>query len=204
MKKNLIKVLSVLVNLLLITATLICFYIVVQGVTGDYIDFRGYRFFYVITGSMEPTIEAGSLIIIKKVDPETLEEGDIIAYISRDPAIYGMVNTHRVVKIYEDEERGGREFTTKGDANNEVDILRVTPGDIQGKVIRYSNSAKWLSIFLVFINTKAGFFVVVLVPVMMFTVFSVRGFVKEFQKAALDAAKAAIEKAEKGDAHDGE
>ncbi len=203
MKKNLAKTLSVFVNLFLIAATLFCFYIVVQGVMGDYIDFWGYRFFYVVTGSMEPTIETGSLIIVKKVDPETLEEGDIIAYISRDPVLYGMVNTHRIVRVDEGGQRGVREFTTKGDANNEVDNLRVASEDIQGKVVKYSNSAKWLSVFLAFLNTKAGFFVMVLVPVMLFTVLSVREFAKEFQKATLDAAKAAIEKAEKGEGHEG-
>ena len=104
----------------------------------------GYEVFHVLSGSMEPTIPTGSLIIVKPVEPETVEEGDVIAFSSN-----GSVVTHRVVGI--DSSRG--EFITKGDANEVADIYPTPFLALIGKVVFYIT---WVGVAAAYISTMQG------------------------------------------------
>ena len=68
------------------------------------------------------------LIFIKKVDPSTLTEGDIITYIAED----GSVVTHRIFEIKKIESLDEYIFTMKGDFNNSIDNMDVTSDQIVG------------------------------------------------------------------------
>jgi len=70
---------------------------------------------WILSGSMEDAIPAKSYVLIRKVDPSEVKEGDVITFYSDDPVIRGSLNTHRVVEIVGDHE----EFITRGD-NNQV------------------------------------------------------------------------------------
>ncbi len=73
----------------------------------------GLNIFNVISPSMDPAIPMGSIVYTKKVDPRILESGDVIAFSRNEDVVM-----HRVV--VNTKERG--ELTTKGDANEMVDI----------------------------------------------------------------------------------
>ncbi len=79
----------------------------------------------VVSGSMEPEIPVGSMIVVQPVDPFTLGEGDIIAFYRNDSVI-----THRVTfnNAMEDQIR------TKGDANEQEDFFDVSYNQVIGKV----------------------------------------------------------------------
>lgn len=94
----------------------------------------GYRFYYVLTGSMEPEIKEGSFIISKKVSFEELSVGDTISFVSHDPDIEGMINSHDIYSIDTNDE-GITEITTKGAANPEPDEYKVYEEDIKGRVV---------------------------------------------------------------------
>ena len=94
----------------------------------------GCRFYYVSTGSMEPEIKTGSLIVVKETPINELKLGDVISFISSDPDIKGMVNSHAIYSIGTSED-GQVEFVTKGAANPEPDEYKVYPDDIIGKMI---------------------------------------------------------------------
>lgn len=85
----------------------------------------GYQTYNVISGSMEPSIPVGSLIIVGSVDPESIEAGDVITFYSN-----GTLVSHRVV---ENDSFEGK-YVTKGDANQENDVARVSYYDLIGKV----------------------------------------------------------------------
>ena len=76
----------------------------------------GYSIMHIVSGSMEDEIPQGSYVLIKRISPEKVKIDDVICFYSDDPAIYGLPNTHRVIK---DPIRVGEgfEFVTKGDAN---------------------------------------------------------------------------------------
>ena len=80
----------------------------------------------VLSGSMEPNIHVGSLVIVQDVDFNDLEVDDVITYrLSEDTMV-----THRIIEI--DEEK--QEVITKGDANDVADGTPVTANNIVGKV----------------------------------------------------------------------
>lgn len=86
----------------------------------------GYETANIVSGSMEPAIPVGSLVLAEKTEGETLENGDIIMFLSGTTAV-----THRVIS--NDREEGT--VRTKGDANEQEDMLPVLYDRILGKVI---------------------------------------------------------------------
>lgn len=85
----------------------------------------------VLTGSMEPVISAGDIIITVPVKHRTPEIGDIVAYQGKrfDGSEVG-VFSHRI--IGGDTKEG---FIVKGDANPSPDVQRPLLSDISGVVV---------------------------------------------------------------------
>ena len=90
----------------------------------------GYSVLNIVSGSMEDEIPEGSYVLVKRVEPEDIKEGDIISFYSTDPNIYGMPNTHRVVEVRGDGSE--LEFVTKGDANPQEDAVRARADRVIG------------------------------------------------------------------------
>lgn len=84
-----------------------------------------FKTFSVISGSMEPVIPTGSLVYVKAEDVDNLKENDVITFYGKQ----GSIVTHRILKI----EKDG--FVTKGDANFDVDLAKVLPSQVIGKVV---------------------------------------------------------------------
>ncbi|MGL4345461.1 MAG: signal peptidase I [Cellulosilyticaceae bacterium] len=86
----------------------------------------------VLTGSMEPKIKPGDVVLVEKLqtqeDLEALQEGDVI-YFSRGDIMI----THRIVEVVADE-YGNETYRTKGDNNSGVDARLVLPQEIKGTV----------------------------------------------------------------------
>lgn len=78
----------------------------------------------VLTGSMRPEINPGDVIIVKKINIEDANSGDIITFNKDEDVI-----THRVIEV---KDKG---ITTKGDNNNVLDSGQVTSTSLIGKVI---------------------------------------------------------------------
>lgn len=122
-RNPLAAVLSILGTVLLAALVAVCLPLTVPRLFG-------YHIYSVISGSMEPAIPTGSLVYIKNMEPEEMQEGDVIAfYGARDSAA---VITHRVV---ENRVVMG-EFITKGDANRTEDMNPVPYGNFIGRVTR--------------------------------------------------------------------
>ena len=94
----------------------------------------GYRFYYVLTGSMEPDIKKGSFIVAKEIPFDELKVGDTISFVSDDPDIEGMINSHNIYSI-DTNDNGVTEITTKGAANPTPDDYKVYEEDVKGKVV---------------------------------------------------------------------
>ena len=69
----------------------------------------------VVSGSMEPAIEKGSLVVSVPVSSRDLNQGDVIMF--RAPDGSGKFITHRIAEVRD--EGGARSLRTRGDANNE-------------------------------------------------------------------------------------
>ncbi|MGG7078813.1 signal peptidase I [Clostridium sardiniense] len=90
----------------------------------------GYKFYDVLTGSMSPTIKAGSLIVVKEIDDTEIKEGDIITFKGNSTS---NITTHRVVEVIE--ENKNIKFQTKGDANDVLDPMLIDGNLLVGKVV---------------------------------------------------------------------
>lgn len=93
----------------------------------------------VISGSMEPKVPVGSLVISKQVQPEELKEGDVITYRLNGETMV----THRVVSI--DKEK--KEVVTKGDANDTEDSAPVAYDRIVGRMAFHVPYVGYVSIY---------------------------------------------------------
>lgn len=130
------KVILTLVNILsvLIIAGAVCILcIVLLTKPGQAPSVAGYTVLRVTTGSMAPTYEVDTLLLVKKTDPERIQEGDVISFYSSDPALDGAVNTHRVVAVRKDGDH--ITYATKGDANNQQDSYEAFDTYLIGKVV---------------------------------------------------------------------
>lgn len=90
----------------------------------------GYKFYDVLTGSMSPTINPGSLIIVKEIDDSEVKEGDIITFKGTSTS---NLTTHRVVELIE--KNNNIKFQTKGDANDVLDPMLIDGNLLVGKVV---------------------------------------------------------------------
>lgn len=121
----------------------------------------------VLSGSMEPVISSGDLIICKQIDSDKVKVGDIIAFF--DPDSTGTaVLTHRVTEIAE--ENGALAFRTKGDANNTEDRLPVPADDLVGI---YKSRIPGAGNVAMFMQTTAGLVVCVIVPLVLLVAYDV-------------------------------
>ena len=83
----------------------------------------------IITGSMEPVIMPGDVVLVEKVDSHSVRTGDIIMFDNGE----GVYITHRIIEIIEDD--NGRQFVTKGDNNASKDTNPSNESQFRGKII---------------------------------------------------------------------
>jgi len=98
----------------------------------------GYENFVIYSGSMEPTVKVGSLLLTRPVDVEDLRVGDVITY--RSPGNHTTL-THRIVSIRQED--GDWVFQTKGDANPEPDPREVV---LRGQVTKMAFDIPYLGL----------------------------------------------------------
>ncbi len=126
----------------------------------------GVRLLSVQTDSMIDTLMPGDLIVDLPVkDPKELRKDDIITYWT---IIEGkrVLNTHRIVNIYD----GGEFciFETRGDNNTSADPLTVHQSEIVGK---YAFRIPGIGKAIDYMQTPLGFFLVVVLPILIFFVY---------------------------------
>ncbi len=149
------KVLATVIQYLLLAVCLVVLIFDISIIWQRYIQkkdlptFFGYCFADVLTGSMEPVIYPGDLIVFKAADD--YEEQDIIVY--RDSE--GDLITHRLIEIQED-----GLYITHGDNNPEGANEEVKPENVVGKVTAILGG---VGAFVEFIRTPYGMIAVICV-----------------------------------------
>jgi len=93
------------------------------------------------TGSMEPVINPGDVMLIAPVQTGAIKVGDIIEYKNTKEKINVV---HRVIEIEGDTQNPS--FITKGDANNSADADPVSPQQVVGREIFIIPKVGWISI----------------------------------------------------------
>lgn len=156
----------------------------------------GYRCYIVLSDSMSATdFDAGDLVLVKAVDPSTLQVGDIISYQSQNSENYGATVTHKIrAKVVDS--NGNPGFITYGTTTGVDDETVVTYPFILGK---YSVALPKVGTFFQFLKTPQGYIVCILLPFLMLIIYQGLNCVKIFrlykaeQMAELQAEKDALE-----------
>ena len=187
------KILLGITNLLSIAIILFSIMVLLTVIltkSGQAPKFMGYSLFRVMTGSMEPTLPTNTLIVVKSVDPSNLQTGDVISFYSKDPALQGAINTHRIVAL--DQVDGKYIFQTKGDANHMVDAYATIQEDVIGKVV-FSSVA--LGALVRLLSNPLIFVPVIMIPLVIMFVRSLwEGFTLA-RKIAREEEEAAVREA---------
>lgn len=155
-----------LVTVVLILAVALCLYMVIQVLSHGYVNIGGFMMFRVITGSMEPTIPTGALLVTQQTDIDTIAVGDIICFRTQEAEIWGKVVTHRVTAIQTAID-GSPLLQTKGDANLAADGFYVSGDNFIGKVIWYTGENHMLSDIFSFFTNKIGFLACIVLPCLL-------------------------------------
>lgn len=181
MKKVLSIIKNILVILIVIATVGIMIFTIASSATFDRNDRNifGFKFFVVQTDSMSATdFSAGDVIISKEVDPSTLKEGDIITFISQNPASFGETVTHKIRRLTNDKE-GNPAFITYGTTTDTDDETPVAYPYIVGQ---YQGRIPAVGTFFMFIKTTPGFIVCIFVPFAVLILIQVINFVRLFRR----------------------
>jgi signal peptidase len=114
-----------------------------------------YKMMVVLSGSMEPAIKTGSVVVVKPAD--SYNKGEVISF--NDPRSGKTSVTHRIFEIKETEE--GKAFVTKGDANDAPDMNEIKQGQIMGKTLF---SLPYIGYPISFAKTQTGLIVMIIIP----------------------------------------
>lgn len=115
----------------------------------------GYKTLIVLSGSMEPSIKTGSVVLVKSGAEYAV--GDVITFGENRKT--KTPTTHRIFEIKEDD--GVKSYITKGDANNAPDQKPITQADIIGKVLF---SVPYAGYAVAAAQKPVGFILIVIVP----------------------------------------
>lgn len=100
----------------------------------------------IATGSMEPGVRPGDVILVKKVkdmdDIHSLQPGEIIQF-RRD----NILICHRITAVAKNEDEQTR-FHTRGDNNSAPDSQLVKPGDVKGRVVEVVPKLGWPTLLI--------------------------------------------------------
>ena len=121
----------------------------------------GYCPLIVLTGSMEPEIKSGDLIICKQIDSDEVKVDDVIAFFDPD-SHEGSVLTHRVIELVNED--GTLSYRTKGDANNSADRSLVPADSLVGL---YQFRIAGAGNVAMFMQSTAGLIICVVLPLIL-------------------------------------
>jgi signal peptidase I len=116
----------------------------------------GYSSYVIYSGSMEPTVKVGSLLLSRPVDANDLRVGDIITY--RSPG-NNTTLTHRILDMRQED--GEWAFKTKGDASLGPDPNEVI---LRGQVTKMAFDIPYLGYVVDFARSTPGIALFLLVP----------------------------------------
>jgi signal peptidase len=173
-KKALKIVGRVLSIALIVIEVLIIIFLVVSKVQGDTPTLFGYQMYFIRTGSMEPYLEPGDVIISKKYDGRELvsgENGDVVTYRGSIGNRAELI-THRVIEV------DGDEIITQGDANNIADSP-ITKNEIEAVMVY-----KTVVIDKIYkvISTTWGFWLLIFMPIAILIISEIVSLAKELKK----------------------
>ena len=128
------KILNCIIYIVLAIFVVALVYVFAARITGKTPKIFGYGILRVQSGSMEPHLQVGDVILIKETDAAKLQKGDVITYNGTQDDLAGKLVTHQIVsEPYQ--ESGRYYFTTQGTAQGAPPDPEIDDTQIVGKVL---------------------------------------------------------------------
>ena len=127
--------------------------------------------YVVLSGSMEPSISAGDVVIVDERPPEEISEGDVITFVDGSSP-----TTHKVIDVVQDGET--IRFKTKGTANEDPDQGFVEADQVVGETMF---TIPYLGRVVMLANTKLGAALFLIVPGVLLVLNEVWGLAQEWR-----------------------
>lgn len=124
----------------------------------------GFRSMTVMSGSMEPAVHTGDVVVNRPISPLEARPGDVVTF--RDPDGGDRFITHRVRRIHARDGRVG--FVTKGDANTATERWSVPAG---GEIGRVEHRLPRLGYALVWARAPRARLILIAVPALLLGAF---------------------------------
>jgi len=136
-----------------------------------------YKFMVVRSGSMEPSVKMGSIVLVKPSANYSVD--DIISFNAgfRGPDGKDVPVTHRVIEMRVDQ--GDPIYVTKGDANEDPDTRELNHRNVIGKVLI---SVPYIGYAVEAARTPYGFLILILIPASIIAYSQVIKIWKEVKK----------------------
>lgn len=203
MNKTVKKVLNVIIDIIVILILIVSILVVVLSLTSrnsGVPNVFGYAPLSVQSNSMKDTLNEGDLIFSKVSQDATdrFKEGDIVSFYQNIDG-QDRINTHRIIEVIPDEST--EYYRTQGDnkdTNPEPDKELKKPADILA--VYTGTKIPGIGHFLSFIRTQLGFFLVILLPMIIFFVYEavrvIMNLIAYNKAKAVEAAEEAVANSE--------
>ncbi|WP_018931006.1 signal peptidase I SipW [Gracilibacillus lacisalsi] len=144
-------------TVLFLTLVFTVFITISSKASGGEPEIMGYQLKAVLSGSMEPDIQTGSIIAVKPGgDMTRFNEGNVITFINEDENLI----THRVVDVTQSGEH--IMYETKGDNNNAPDPTPVLSDNVVAEFEGFT--IPYLGYVVNFAHSQAGSAILLIVP----------------------------------------
>ncbi len=169
---------NIVTALLLFIMVGLSFFLIQSRISGGSPAVAGYQMYVVLSGSMNPAFNTGSLVFVKPTEPTEIVEGDIITFSSSSDA--NRLTTHRVVGLNWD---NGLSFITRGDANNVNDPSPVPSENVVGRV---TGSVPYIGYLFGYAQTRQGLILLIFIPGLFLIIMELRRLFKYMVKAKVE------------------
>lgn len=174
---------NLLTGILMVLLLTVASAVVITKISGGEPQFFGYQLKTVLSGSMEPGIQTGSIIAVDlDVDATKLQVGDVITFRETEE----MLITHRITEVVNSGDT--ILFRTKGDNNNAEDMNPVLSENV---VAQYTGfTIPYVGYFVNFAQSKNGA-LLLLIPGFLLLIHSVVTLWRVFAQIELPQKKQA-------------
>jgi signal peptidase len=155
------------------------FFLLQSRLAGGSPAVAGYQLYIVEGGSMSPAFEAGSIVLVRPLEPAAVQAGDIITYRDPDSERAETIVTHRVIAVKPTDPVS---FITRGDANDADDPLPIPSGNLIGRV---DYSVPYLGFLFNLVKTRNGILLLLIAPAVLIIVSELRklmGYAQVFER----------------------
>lgn len=184
-------------KILIITGNIVLVILIIIGIMVGFSLLpvkNNYKIYFVTSGSMEPTIATGSMVV--SLPQDTYNVGDVITYKNIDSTRADETTTHRIVELILDKS-GNRSYITKGDANNSNDDRQLSQDRIIGRMVF---SIPLIGYLIGYIKTLPGLILIVVIPatiIIFEEIKKIRNETREIMKRRRDRKKGICDKTNK-------